>query len=97
VDIKNVTQFSNFITSNGLMQLDGIFSQIVQCLATYSSACNCYKVQDKQLMYANCNKLYANAVAHIVPRFKNIILPKIADRQISFYMDNGTLISTISR
>lgn len=97
MDIRNVTQFASFISANGFQQLDGIFRQSVDCINGYSSACNCYKVEDKQRLYAACNKLYMDAVRHVVPRFKTIILAKIPDRQISFFSDNGTLIGIVSR
>ena len=95
--INNVTQFSNFIEQNDISKLDGIFSQIVNCINNYSKACNCYKLEDKQRMYVDCNKLYNNAIRNVVPRFKGDILSKIPERQISFYADNGSLISIVSR
>lgn len=97
MQIANVTQFVGFINAHGLINTDGIFRQIVQCVNTYASSCNCYKVRDKQMMYANCNKLYADSVKHILPRMKNELLAKIADRQITFLADNGTIISILSR
>ena len=97
MNIGNITQFSSFISSNNIGHLDGIFSQIVNCINNYSAKCNCYKLEDKQRMYADCNKLYNNAIRNVVPRFKNEILSKIPERQISFYTDNGTLISIVSR
>lgn len=97
MDIRNVTQFASFISANGFQQLDGILRQAVDCLTGYSAACNCYKVEDKQRMYAACNKLYMDAVRHVIPRFKNVILAKIPDRQITFYSENGTLITIVSR
>ena len=97
MDIRNVTQFAAFISNNGLQSMDGMLRQIVDCITGYAAACNCYKVEDKQRMYGACNRMYLDAVRHIVPRFKNEILAKIPDRQISFFSDNGTLIAIVSR
>lgn len=97
MEIKNVTQFANFIKQNDIARLDGIFSQIVDCIDNYSKACNCHKVEDKRRMYDNCNKLYVNAIRNAMPRLKSEILSKIPERQISFYADNGSLISIVSR
>ena len=58
MEIRNVTQFASFISSNGFNNLDGIFIQIIQCVNTYSAACNCYKVEDKRKIYSMCCKLY---------------------------------------
>lgn len=95
--IGNVTQFANFITSQGLNRLDGTLQQIVTCINNYSTACNCHKVEDKRKMYDNCNRLYSDAVRHVIPKLKNEILAKIPERQVSFHMDNGTLILILSR
>lgn len=97
MEIKNVTQFCNFIKSNNLTALDSVFSQIITCINNYAASCNCHKVQDKQKIYDNCNRLYTDAVRNIVPKFKNVILPKIPEGRISFYVDNGGLISILSR
>lgn len=95
MEIRNVTQFSNFITTNGIINLDSIFHQIVMCIDKYSSACNCHNANEKLQMYNNCNKLYLDAIRHIVPILKSSILSKVSGRRIMFYIDNGTLISIV--
>lgn len=97
MEIRNATQFANFIESNGLQTLDGGFVQAVQCVKNYSAACNCYKVEDKRRIYDMCCKLYMNLVTNLVPKFKNVILQKIPEGRISFYNDNGGLIAIVSR
>jgi len=97
MDIRNVTQFASFISDNDLGRIDGIFQQVITCINTYKFSCNCYKLEDKQKLYASCNKMYMDSVQHIVPRFKNEFLSKIPERQISFYMENGGLIFILSR
>jgi hypothetical protein len=97
MDIRNVTQFTSFISSNGFQSLDNGFLQIIQCMNNFQASCNCYKVEDKQRMYAMCCKLYNSAVIHIVPKYKNALLQKIPEGRIAFYYDDGGLIATVSR
>ena len=97
MEIRNVTQFANFMSSNELANLDSIFQQIIQCVNSYASACNCYKVEDKLKLYNNCTRMYSDAVKIVVPKLKNVILAKVPLGKISFYTDNGTLITTVSR
>ena len=89
MDIKNVTQFANFATTMGLASLDGSFSQIITCVNNYSAACNCYKLEDKQKIYNSCNKLYVNCVTTILPKFRSLIMSKVSERQIRFFVDNS--------
>lgn len=95
--ISNVTQFANFISSNGFTNLDGTFVQLIQCINTYSAACNCYKVEDKRKMYGACCKLYMDSIHHVVPKLKNAILHNIPEGKITFLSDNGSVIGTVSR
>jgi len=95
--IGNVTQFSNFITGHGLNRLDGTLQQVVACIDNYAAACNCHKAEDKQKMYEICNRLYSDAVRHVIPKLKNEILAKIPERQVSFHMENGTVMLILSR
>ena len=97
MDIRNPTQFINFVKQGGLENLDMNFMQLAQCLDKFSHACNCHKAEDKQKMYNNCNVIYMNSVRGVVPRFKNEFLSKTEDRQIQFFLDNGTLIGLICR
>lgn len=97
MDIRNSTQFANFINKGGLQNLDMTFMQIITCIDNYSHACNCQHAADKQKMYNNCNVIYMNAVRGVVPRFKNEFLAKTEDRQIQFYLENGSLIGLVCR
>jgi len=97
MDIRNPTQFVNFIKQNGLENLDMNFLQLVQCIDKFSHACNCHRGEEKQRMYNNCSVIYMNSVRGVVPRFKNELLSKTEDRQIQFFLDNGSLIGLICR
>ena len=76
MDIKNVTQFCNFLTSSGVVQLNPAFQQVVNCVQNYSAACNCHKTQDKQSLYAECNKLYSQCIMAVIPSIKYAVLQK---------------------
>jgi len=97
MDIRNVTQFANFVSSTHLVGLDTSFLQIVQCLNGYNAACNCYKKEDKLKLYEKCNAAYHQAVKHVVPKFRHEFLSKTGERQISFYTDQGHLIIVMTR
>lgn len=97
MDIRNATQFANFVQKGGLQNLDMTFQQLVSCIDGYSKACNCWKADQKQRLYDNCTMLYMNAVRGVVPKFKNDFLSKTDERQIQFYTDNGSLIGLVCR
>lgn len=97
MDIRNATQFANFVSKGGLQNLDMVFQQIVFCINNYNSACNCWKAEDKKKLYDNCTAIYTNAVKNTVPKFKNDFLSKTEERQIQFYLDNGILIGLVCR
>ena len=95
MDIRNATQFANFVSKGNLVNLDMTFQQVVFCINNYNAACNCWKAEDKKKLYDNCTVTYMNAVKSVVPRFK--FLSKTEERQIQFYTDNGALIGLVCR
>jgi hypothetical protein len=96
MDIRNVTQFANFLGGNDLVRLDGMFQQIINCVNSYDAGCNCYKLEDKRKLYELCNRLYFDAARHLGHRFKHEFLAKTSERQINVYTENGQLIISIS-
>lgn len=97
MDIRNATQFADFLSSSGLSTLDSSFIQIINCANNFRSMCNCYKASDKAKMYNQCNQMYANSVSYVIPKFKNQLLSKTSDRSIYFYSDSGALIGKVTR
>ena len=97
MDIHNATQFANFVSKENLVNLDMSFQQVVFCISNYNSACNCWKADQKKKLYDNCSATYMNAVRKIVPKFKNEFLSKTEERQIQFFIDNGSLIGIVCR
>ena len=94
--LNNITEFSNFLNSNGFTPLDSSFSQLNGCLEKYKYKCSCYSKEDKIKQYNECNRIYANIVLNVIPKLKVKIFSKIGDLQIYFY-DGSRLIGIISR
>ena len=97
MDIRNATQFADFISKGGLQNLDMNFQQVIFCINNYNAACNCWKADYKKKLYDDCSTAYMNAVKNVVPKFKTEFLSKTEERQIQFYLDNGTLIGLVCR
>ena len=97
MDIRNITQFANFISAGQLQNLNMSFHQIIMCVNNYASACNCHKGEYKRKLYDDCTRVYTDVVRNVVPKFKNDFLSKTTERQITFYLDNGTIIGLICR
>lgn len=97
MEIRNPTQFARFLSDNDLMKLDSTFVQLVKCINEFATACTCHKREDKMRIYSACNKLYISGAQHVAPRLKNEFLSKTTDRQISFYTEQGQLLSILSR
>ena len=45
MDIRNTTQFVNFIKKGGLENLDMNFLQLSQCVDKLAHACNCHRAE----------------------------------------------------
>ncbi len=97
MDIRNATQFANFIKKAGLMTKDMSFQQVIFCVDQLGKMCNCWKAEDKKKLYDSCTLTYMNAVKHVVPKFQNDFLSHTDDRQIQFFLDNGSLIGIVNR
>ena len=69
MDIRNTTQFANFLRGSGLSHLDGMFTQVIQCIDNYSSSCDCYRAEDKRFIYDTCSKIYTTAIKHLGNKF----------------------------
>lgn len=97
MDIRNATQFANFIQQSGLAMKDMAFQQVTFCVSQLGKMCNCWKAEDKKKLYDNCTLTYINAVKNVVPRFKEDFISKTEDRTINFYTENGALIGIVNR
>jgi hypothetical protein len=88
MEIKNVTQFNNFISGNNLSNSHPNFSKLTLCLTDYSRMCNCGNQIDRDKKYNECNQLYIQAINSISPQLKYLMMSKITDSYISFNVDN---------
>ena len=97
MDIRNASQFANFLHGSGLTNKDSSFQEVVFYNDRVAKSCKCWKAEDRQKLYDQCTAAYRNAVRNVVPRFKNDFLSKTDDRQIQFFLDNGSLIGIVCR
>lgn len=97
MDIRNTTQFANFIGANDFTKLDNALLEIVLCINNFSAACDCHNRNDKMIIYNTCQGIYYNAVRNVLPKHQGAILSKTGTNHIAFYTDGGALIGIISR
>ena len=69
MDIRNVTEFRNYIVANQLASLSRDIEAVVICVADYERGCSCWKAGDRDKIYANCKGLYVRAVQTISRQF----------------------------
>lgn len=58
MDIRNVTEFKNYVMANKLASLSRDIESVVICLTDYERGCSCWKAGDRQKIYDNCRALY---------------------------------------
>ena len=96
MDIKNVTEFRNYIDLNQLRSLNPSFEAAAICVMDYERGCSCWNNNDRQTTYNNCKVLYARAVGVISQSFRAQFMAKCPDMSLNFYQD-GCLIASIRR
>jgi hypothetical protein len=96
MEIRNATQFSNFIESRNMTSLHPHFSQLSQCLMKYRQNCGLCTADKNKSMYSVCNSLYIQIVNNIVPNFKAHFFVSNPDTSVAFY-DDKNIIKTVTR
>jgi len=96
MEIRNVTEFRNFVTSNGLGSSHPDIQAVVICVMDYERGCNCWKAKDRQKIYNNCRLLYARAVLIVTSSLQAHFLKHASNGKLSFYQ-NGVLLASIHR
>ena len=96
MDIRNVTEFRNFLTTTRLTGLHQSIDAVLHCVMDYERGCNCWKTNDKQRIYNNCKMLYQTAVSLVMCSYKGQFLAHAPDGRICFYQD-GRPIGTMQR
>jgi hypothetical protein len=96
MDIRNVTEFRNFVNSNQLRGLHKDIEAVSICVMEYERECNCWKNNDRQKIYENCKSLYTKAVGTVINSFKPHFLSHVSDQNLTFYL-SGRPIGTMRR
>ncbi len=97
MDIRNTTQFSSFLSANGLTGLDSVFGQLVTCMGDFNRTCDCHGRANKNAIYVRCCGLYVHGAQLAASTYRNQFLSKTSETQISFFADNGELIARANR
>jgi hypothetical protein len=97
MDIRNVTQFYNFITQNDMVNLHSALQQISDCIHNYQLACSCYDGTVRNKTYQDCNRKYIDAVRSAVPSLSAQFLSKTGNNTIEFFWDETNYIRSIRR
>lgn len=95
MEIKNVTEFRNFIRSNNLNGINGLIDQTTTCVDEYEHGCNCWKAKERQNIYNRCRVNYENAVG-VSMGLKTRFLQCTSDSMITFFSD-GRVIGVMRR
>jgi len=93
MDIRNVTEFRNFLRVNGLSNSHPTFQAVLSCVMDYERTCNCSSKMTKQNIYNNCKRLYGIAAGVAVTSMRTEVLSKIPDRRLRLFQDNALLAS----
>lgn len=96
MEIRNVTEFSNFVNGNGLRGLHPDIEAVSICVMDYERGCNCWKGNARQKIYNNCKSLYTKSVGTVLGSFSSHFLSKCGDYCITF-MQDGITIGTLRR
>jgi len=94
MDIRNLTQFYNFIKSNNLVELDMTFQAFSRCVDDYTAMCNCGSKDKKKNKYDECNRLYIQSVSSAIKLSRQFL--EKTGQPINFYYDEMNFIKTLS-
>ena len=98
MEIKNATQFVNFIVDHKLQNLHPSFNAIVICLNDYKRFCvGCSSVTKRDEIYNNCNQQYEQIIKGVLLNFTGQFLSAVNESRISFYKDEVKYLGSISR
>jgi len=96
MDIRNVTEFRNFVNANQLNGLSKEIQAVTICITDYERGCSCWKEGDRQKIYDNCKALYIRAVGIITSQFSSQFVEKTPDKRVNFFQD-GVPIGAVGR
>lgn len=96
MEIRNVTEFRNFIDDAKLRGLHQDIDAVAICVMDYERGCNCWRGNARQKIYNNCKALYVKSMGVILGAFANHFLSHCKDHGITF-MQDGILIGSLRR
>lgn len=96
MDIRNITEFRNFVDRNGLRSLHHDIEAVSICVADYERGCSCWNAGDRDKVYNNCKCLYLKSVGISIRQFAPQFLAASQGQAINFLQD-GNLIGSIRR
>lgn len=92
--INGLGDFFNFARQHGLGQVSGEAQQFLICMEEYSRMCNCDSVEAKKTKSNTCRGFY-NAFARNANSYREFLLSKCGDGNISFCIDNQTIMTVV--
>lgn len=95
MNIDSPQDARNFLVGNGIVGLCPETQNLVACMDILSRMCSCDPKEAKQAKFNQCKQHYI-AFASKAQNFSAILLQKVKDGRICFYLNNQ-LISTVSR
>jgi len=87
MEIRNVTEFRNFVNGNGLRNIHGDIDAVATCVMDYERGCNCWNSGDRQKIYNTCKALYVKSIAVIQTQLASLFLSKVPGHRIVFFQD----------
>jgi hypothetical protein len=89
--IGGPNELFHFLTSNGLRNVSGEASALINCIEEYGRLCTCDSVDIKNAKMNQCRDLYVTFVTRAV-NYKGSIMAKVSDPNISFYLGKQLLL-----
>lgn len=96
MEIRNVTEFRNFVNGNGLRGIHPDIDAVAICVMEYERGCNCWKGNARQQIYNNCKALYIKSMGAVLGTFAGHFLSHCRDNCLTF-MQDGIPIGSLRR
>jgi hypothetical protein len=96
MDIRNVTEFRNFVNNNKLRNLHSDIDAVSICVMDFERGCTCWDGGARQKIYNNCVILYERSMGVVLTSFKPHFLAHTIDQAMTFYID-GRVIGSMRR
>ena len=95
MNINNASDLYHFLSSYGLSRMCPEAQNFVNAMDVLVRMCPCDPPDAKSAQTHSCNAQYVN-FARIAPTYSTILLPKIGNTKMNFFV-NGQLIASVGR